>query len=68
MLGLKVTPRKLIFFPLKFFPNILGTRAINRSTLFRFDFITDLTIDKLILYFSATDTKPFVSLGKQEPP
>ena len=30
--------------------------------------MTDFTIDKLILYFSAVDTSPLVSFGKQEPP
>ena len=30
--------------------------------------MTALTIDKFVLNLSAADTRPFVSLGKHEPP
>ena len=36
--------------------------------LFSFDFITDFTIERLVLNLSPVETKPFVSFGKQDPP
>ena len=57
-----------IFLFLKLFPNILWTLFVSKFTLSWLDLITDFTIDKFVLNFSAAETRPFVSLGKQDPP
>ena len=41
---------------------------VSKFNLSLLDLITDFTTDKFILYFSAADTRPLVSLGKHEPP
>ena len=67
MLGLKVTPKKAIFFPFKD-PKIFLIFSVCILFLFSFDFITVFTIERLVLNFSPVETKPLVSLGKHDPP
>ena len=68
VLGLNVTPKKEIFLFFKFDPKILWTLFVSKFNLSLLDLITDFTTDKFILYFSAADTRPLVSFGKQDPP
>ena len=65
--GLKVTPKKAIFFPLSE-PNSFLILSVCIFFLFSFDFITDFTIDRSVLNLSPVETNPLVSFGKQEPP
>ena len=68
MLGLKVTPKKVInlFFRLLF--EILYTFSVNNFFLSSFDLITAFIIDKFDLNLFEVSIIALVSLGKQEPP
>ena len=68
VLALKVTPKTAIFLFLILLFIIFNTLLVNKIFRFWFDFITDLTIERLDLNFSAIETRPFVSFGKQDPP
>ena len=68
VLALNVTPKTVIFLFLILLFSILPTLLVSKIFLFWLDFITDLIIDRLILNLSPIETKPLVSLGKQDPP
>ena len=68
VLGLKVTPKKVIFLFLILLFKILYTLFAKIFFLSSFDLITVFTIERSVLKLFATSTKAFVSLGKQEPP
>ena len=68
VLGLKVTPKKVIrLFLILFFNNflILIDKILCLSSL---DFIVDLIIDRFVLNFFPVAKSALVSLGKHEPP
>ena len=68
VLGLKVTPKKVIrLFLILFFNNflILIDKILCLSSL---DYTVELIIDRLVLNFFPVAKSAFVSLGKHEPP
>ena len=68
VLGLKVTPKKVIFLFLKLFLRIFFTRSVNNNFLFSLELITLFTIDRLVENCFAVSSKALVSFGKQDPP
>ena len=68
VLGLNVTPKKVIILFFKFLFNIFTTLLVNNNFLFSLDLTTFLTIDKSILNLFAVSIKALVSFGKHDPP